>query len=80
VVFTDAAGRCGFVVCKSVTLAEMAAILVSADIFPRGKITRALNLDGGSSTGLWVKGEPPVYLREGKEVRNFLALVPRGGS
>ena len=77
VVFTDAAGRCGFVVCKSVTLAEMAAILATADIFPRGKITRALNLDGGSSTGLWVKGEPAFHLREGKEVRNYLGIVGR---
>ena len=77
VVFTDATGRFGFVVCKSVTLAEMAAILATPDLFPGGKITRALNLDGGSSTGLWVKGEPAFHLREGKEVRNYLGVVGR---
>ena len=77
VVVADAAGRFGFVVGRSVTLAEMAAILAAPGIFPGGKITRALNLDGGSSTGLWVRSERPFYLREFKDVRNYLAIVPR---
>lgn len=77
VVVADAAGRYGFVVCRSATLAGMAAILADAAHFPGGKITRALNLDGGSSTGLWVRGTPPFYLREFKDVRNYLAIVPR---
>jgi uncharacterized protein YigE (DUF2233 family) len=77
VVFQDAAGRAGFLICKSVSLAEMAAILATAAIFPEGKIVRALNLDGGSSTAMWVRGEPPFYQREWKSVRNYLAIVPR---
>lgn len=77
VVVADAAGRFGLVVARSVTLAEMASILAAAPVFPGGKITRALNLDGGSSTGLWVEGERPFYLREFKSVRNYLAIVPR---
>lgn len=77
VVVEDAAGRYGFVVYRSATLAEMAAILASAEHFPGGKITRALNLDGGSSTGLWVRGEQAFYLREFKDVRNYLAIVAR---
>ena len=77
VVFIDAKGRAGFVVCKSATLAEAAEILATPDLFPEGKILRALNLDGGSSTALWVRGEPPHYQREWKTVRNYLAVVPR---
>ncbi len=77
VVVADAAGRFGFVVCRSATLAEMAATLSSAEHFPGGKVTRALNLDGGSSTGLWVRGARPFYLCEFKDVRNYLAIVAR---
>jgi exopolysaccharide biosynthesis protein len=77
VVFQDAKGRAGFLICKSATLAEMAEILATAEIFPEGKIVRALNLDGGSSTALWVRGEPPFYQREWKSVRTYLAIVPR---
>lgn len=77
VVFLDANGRAGFLIAKSATLAEMAAILATPAVFPEGKIVRALNLDGGSSTALWVRGEPPFYAREWKGVRNYLAIVPR---
>jgi uncharacterized protein YigE (DUF2233 family) len=77
VVFQDTAGRAGFVVCKSVSLAEMAEILATPALFPEGKIVRALNLDGGSSTALWVRGTPPFYQHEWKSVRNYLAIVPR---
>ena len=78
VVFTDGAGRFGLLICKSATLAETARILAAPGLLPAGKITRALNLDGGSSTALWVKQEPaPFYAREWKGVRNYLAVVPR---
>ncbi len=77
VVFTDGAGRCGVLICKSVTLAQMAALLATPGLLPAGKISRALNLDGGSSTALWVRGDPPFYVREWKSVRNYLAIVPR---
>lgn len=75
--FQDARGHAGILICKSVSLAEMAAILATPAIFPEGKIVRALNLDGGSSTALWVRGSPPFYAREWKGVRNYLAIVPR---
>ena len=76
-VFTQGADRFGLGVCSAVTLAEIAQILAAPDAVPGAKITRALNLDGGSSTGLWVAGEKPFYLREGKDVRNFLGIVAR---
>jgi hypothetical protein len=65
-------------ICEPVTLAEMAEILAARGIFPELKIDRALNLDGGSSTGMWVNAEPqPFYRREFKSVRNYLGIVPR---
>jgi uncharacterized protein YigE (DUF2233 family) len=80
VVFNDGAGRAGVLVCRWVTLAEMAEILTTPELLPGIKIARALNLDGGSSSGLWVRrndGGAPFYLREGKDVRNYLAVVPQ---
>ena len=78
VVFADDAGNFGVMMCRSATLAETGRLLTSPGLLPVGKITRALNLDGGSSTALWVKREPPVfYSPEWKGVRNYLAIVPR---
>jgi len=77
VVFQDAKGRCGFLIGKSATLAGAAEILATPGVFPEGKIVRALNLDGGSSTALWVRGTPPFYAHEWKSVRDYVAIVPR---
>jgi len=77
VVFQNAKGHSGFLICKSTTLAGMAEILSTASIFPEGKIVRAMNLDGGTSTALWVRGTPSFYAREWKSVRDYLAIVPR---
>jgi hypothetical protein len=74
-IFTQGPSRFGLGVCDSVTLSEMGRILAAPDVVPGGKIIRSLNLDGGSSTGLWVGSEPPFYRREGKDVRNFLGIV-----
>lgn len=77
VVFMESSGRCGFLTCRSATLAAMAEILSTPLLVPEGKITRALNLDGGSSSALWVRSQPVFYDREWKTVRNYLAIVPR---
>ena len=76
VVLSDGKGGCALLMAESVTLAEMARILAAPGVIPEMKISRALNLDGGSSSAVWVS-QPPVYLREFKRVRNFLAVVPR---
>ncbi len=76
-VFVDDGGRAGLMICRSATLAEMAQILVTPGIVGDHRVVRALNLDGGSSTGLWVAGSPEFYQREGKEVRNYLGIVAR---
>ena len=81
VVFTEDSGRFGLLVCHAATLAETAQILATPGLSGRGRrITRALNLDGGSSTGFWLRGTggaAATSLPEGKEVRNYLAVVPR---
>ena len=78
VVATDGKGRWALLTVSSVTLAEAAALLADAANWPGFAITQALNLDGGSSTALWVATEPePFYAREFGAVRNFLAVRPR---
>jgi hypothetical protein len=84
VVFVDSAGGCGLVACRNATLAETADILSDPLVLGSGqpgeesgkaRVVRALNLDGGTSSGLWVAGKPPFYHREIKAVRNYLAVV-----
>ena len=78
VVATDGKGNWALIVCGPVTLAEMAAILTTPGIFPELRIERALNLDGGSSSGMWVDANPkPFYIEEIKEVRNYLGIISK---
>jgi hypothetical protein len=81
VVFTEEGGRFGLLVCHSATLAETGQILATPGLTgPGRRIIRALNLDGGSSTGFWLRGTggaAAISMPEGKEVRNYLAVVPR---
>ena len=77
VIFQGAGDRRGFAVTRAVTLAQMGAILATTGLATDAAITRALNLDGGSSTGLWVRSDPEFYLREIKDVRNYLGIVAR---
>jgi uncharacterized protein YigE (DUF2233 family) len=78
VVLGNGKNEWALLICEPVTLAEMAEILTADIIFPELKIDRALNLDGGSSTGMWVNAEPqPFYMREFKTVRNYLGVVAR---
>jgi hypothetical protein len=57
----------------------MGEILSSAKVMKELKVDRALNLDGGSSTGLWWRDDRGTehYDRESSTVRNFLVLVAR---
>ncbi|GEM_PF-1655880 len=67
------------VVCEPVTLAEFAQLLSKNLLTGTHTVSRALNLDGGSSTGMWVRGhEAPVQIGSANvNVRNYLAIVPR---
>ncbi len=62
-----------------VTLRDLGAALAAAGQAGGVRAVRALNLDGGSSSCLWVRGAPggPVLRNAWKPVRNYLAIVPK---
>ena len=63
--------------CSSVTLAQLGALL-TMPLAPDFKVQRALNLDGGSSSGFWFLGRTrPVSIREYKRVRDYIGIVPK---
>ena len=64
--------------CSEVTLADLAKIL-TAQFASDFKIQRALNLDGGSSSGFWFKRQngSAFSVPEQKTVRDFVGIVPR---
>ena len=78
-VATDGEGRWALGICRYTSLAALAQILATPGILPGMNIDRALNFDGGKSTGLWLRtaaGEE-VYESEIATVRNFVAIEPR---
>jgi len=59
------------------SLSELAAALRSAVVTTVLDIQFALNLDGGPSTGLWLRrSEGNYYLPERWPVRNYVGIVP----
>ncbi|MBA2433043.1 MAG: phosphodiester glycosidase family protein [Chthoniobacterales bacterium] len=59
-----------------VTLAQVARILATPGVAGDFKIERALNLDGGSSSGFWFE-QGPFSISEQKPVRDHIAVVPK---
>lgn len=68
-------GETALVYISSVTLADAAHILTLPSILDTWRPKTAINLDGGSSSGLWAGNG--ISLSEITRVRNFLAIVPR---
>jgi hypothetical protein len=66
-------------VCSEVSLAELSKILATTSFADDLRIERALNLDGGSSTGFWFAREngSAFSIPELKSVRDFLGIVPK---
>lgn len=65
---------------SSLTLADLAQSLASADALTPWRVDRAINLDGGSSTGFFFDRGPdqaPVTLQPWKRVRNLLGIRAR---
>lgn len=65
---------------STLTLADLAECLASPGALAPWRVDRALNLDGGSSTGFFFeRGEDqaPVTLHPLKRVRNLLGISPR---
>ena len=74
-VLSDGHTHFALLVSDPVTLAELSQILATKGVVTELKLQRALNLDGGGSSGLWVK-DPPFYLPEISSVRDYLGIVP----
>ncbi len=79
-VLTGPDGEWALVSSSAVTLEELGAILADPALLPAGlHAERALNLDGGSSTALWVRqpGAEPFSIPEFGIVRDFVGIVAR---
>ena len=78
-VLTDWRGNWMIGTSSSVSLAALAQILHSREVFREMKINRAINLDGGRSTGFYMKQENGnvIYHQEFSRVRNFLGIMPK---
>lgn len=78
-IMTDENGRWAIGVCKRTGWLELARILVTPGIITEMKVKRALNLDGGPSTGLWCRNEDgrEHFEMPGWAVRNAIVIVPR---
>ena len=77
-VATAAGNRVALGSCSDVTLASLAKILALPAVAGDGTLQRALNLDGGSSSAFWVRGERDVFsISEWKTVRNFVAVLAK---
>jgi len=66
-------------VCSGVSLVELSKILATTSFAEDLRIERAMNLDGGSSTGFWFAREngSEFSIPEQKPVRDFVGIVPK---
>jgi len=78
-VLTDWKGTWMLGTSNSISLAGLAEVMDSADVFKEMTVNRAINLDGGSSTGFYLKQADGkvIYNTEYAAVRNFLGITPR---
>ena len=76
---TTSSNRALVGVCSGVSLAELAKILATTSLAEDLKIERALNLDGGSSTGFWFvrENDSAFSIPEQKSVRDFLGIAQK---
>lgn len=78
-IMTDQADFWAMGIANKVGLRELADILTTAGIITEFKVMRALNLDGGPSTGLWWQGDQAAtsYKKEMWPVKNLIMIVPK---
>ncbi len=78
IVATDGKGHWAIMATGPLSLAEAGEVSAIAGLPGDWSIRDALNLDGGSSTALWVNTHPkPFEIFSFGTVRNYLAIVPR---
>jgi len=77
-ILTDGGHRWAIGYCPSTSLDQLATVLADPKSFKNFNVATALNLDGGSSSALWVKTDnQPFYLHEINPVRNFLGIISK---
>jgi len=79
-VCTDWRGNWAIGITSSISLATLGDLLADPDVIKEWKVNRALNLDGGSSTGLYYDRGPSqtdVVVPNWKRVRNLIGIAPR---
>jgi hypothetical protein len=76
---TDGDGGWAIGIAAYLSLAALSQLLVMQDLVPGFTVHRALNFDGGKSTGLWLRKPDgrTQYEREFATVRNFVGIFPR---
>ncbi len=78
VVATDGRGQWALIYITSVTLSDAARILTTPGVLGDWVPATALNLDGGSSSGLWAAATPDAISRpELGHVRNYIGIAPK---
>lgn len=72
-------GRAALGYCDGATLAELAEILAGRTLADGFRVWRAMNLDGGSSSGFWFRRADGSVLSipEEKRVRDFIGVVAK---
>ncbi len=76
---TDGRGRWCLATTSPLTLKKLAIWLNKPGTLGKFKVHTALNLDGGTSTALWV-AHPHIYKTPFKAVRNYVGIVPRANT
>ena len=66
-------------ICSEASLADTGEIMSVIHLAGHAKVSRALNLDGGSSTAFWFRSDDGRTFSESetKTVRDFLGIAPR---
>ena len=60
------------------TLSQLGSVLAKSGVLHGFQIRNAINLDGGSSSGMWIRRDNnPLYFREVAQVRNFLGVAKK---
>ncbi len=73
---TDGQGRWCIAITSPLTLKKLAVWLSKPAALGKFKVDTALNMDGGTSTALWL-ARPHIYKPPFKEVRNYIGVIPR---
>ncbi|MCS7063015.1 MAG: phosphodiester glycosidase family protein [Methylacidiphilales bacterium] len=77
-VASDGNGLWALISVDNVTLYEAAELLTQKIFGDDFRVDVAINLDGGSSAGFWIRGaNQPFYWPEWARVRNFLVVISR---